>query len=88
MESNYMEWMEKTLESERAEWSGQRAPEVEPHSNAYHTHAPVIIFQMIDQNLQVNNNCIFFNIKPVDKKLLFYECEIVNEFNCNAFSGD
>ena len=52
MESNYMEWMEKTLESERAEWAGQRAPDVEPHSNAYHTHAPVIIFQMIDQNLQ------------------------------------
>ncbi|KAJ8721527.1 hypothetical protein PYW07_002302 [Mythimna separata] len=53
MESNYMEWMEKTLESERAEWAGQRAPDVEPHSSAYHTHAPVIIFQMIDQNLQV-----------------------------------
>ncbi|CAH0406996.1 unnamed protein product [Chilo suppressalis] len=53
MESNYVEWMEKTLESERAEWNGQQLPEVEPHSNAYHTHAPVIIFQMIDQNLQV-----------------------------------
>ncbi|KAL4715479.1 hypothetical protein ACJJTC_009105 [Scirpophaga incertulas] len=53
MESNYIEWMEKTLESERAEWNGQQLPEVEPHSNAYHTHAPVIIFQMIDQNLQV-----------------------------------
>ncbi|CAH2076344.1 unnamed protein product, partial [Iphiclides podalirius] len=53
MESNYMEWMEKTLESERAEWGGDRAPDVEPHTNAYHTHAPVIIFQMIDQNLQV-----------------------------------
>lgn len=54
MESNYMEWMEKTLESERAEWAGQRAPDVEPHSNAYLTHAPVIIFQMIDQNLQAS----------------------------------
>ncbi|KAJ2942695.1 hypothetical protein O0L34_g2165 [Tuta absoluta] len=53
MQSNYMEWMEKTLEAERAEWATQRAPDVEPHSNAYHTHAPVIIFQMIDQNLQV-----------------------------------
>lgn len=53
MEKNYMEWMEKTLDSERAEWNGDRAPEVEPHSSAYHTHAPVIIFQMIDQNLQV-----------------------------------
>ncbi|XP_052739419.1 exocyst complex component 3 isoform X2 [Bicyclus anynana] len=53
MESNYMEWMEKTLESERAEWAAERSPEVEPHTNAFHTHAPVIIFQMIDQNLQV-----------------------------------
>lgn len=63
MESNYMEWMEKTLESERAEWSGQRAPDVEPHTNAYHTHAPVIIFQMIDQNLQVT--------KTISKEITF-----------------
>ncbi|KAI8422319.1 hypothetical protein MSG28_006194 [Choristoneura fumiferana] len=48
-----IDWMEKTLEAERAEWGGARAPDVEPHSRAYHTHAPVIVFQMIDQNLQV-----------------------------------
>lgn len=53
MQSNYMEWMEKTLQAEQAEWSGDRPPDEEPHSGAYHTHAPVIIFQMIDQNLQV-----------------------------------
>lgn len=55
-----MEWMEKTLESERAEWAGQRAPEVESHSTAYHTHAPVIIFQMIDQNLQVRQTIFLY----------------------------
>lgn len=55
MESNYAEWMEKTLVAERAEWGAGGAPEQEPHTRAYHTHAPVIVFQMIDQNLQVTN---------------------------------
>lgn len=54
MESNYMEWMEKTLESERADWDSDRSPDVEPQTNVFHTHTPVIIFQMIDQNLQVS----------------------------------
>lgn len=78
MEKNYMEWMEKTLESERAEWNGDRAPEVEPHSSAYHTHAPVIIFQMIDQNLQVHCHLQFqpsggswYNRKIVDVSFYF-----------------
>lgn len=53
MEANYMEWMEKALSTERAGWSAERPPDVEPHTNAFHTHAPLIIFQMIDQNLQV-----------------------------------
>lgn len=49
-----MEWMEKTLQSEQAEWASGGPPEQEPHTSAYHTHAPIIVFQMIDQNLQVN----------------------------------
>ncbi|XP_052756096.1 exocyst complex component 3 [Galleria mellonella] len=76
MQSNYMEWMEKTLESERAEWGGQRAPDVEPHSNAYHTHAPVIIFQMIDQNLQVTETIS----KEVTFKALVLSIEQVTRF--------
>ncbi|XP_063391613.1 exocyst complex component 3 [Cydia fagiglandana] len=76
MESNYMEWMEKTLESERAEWNGDRAPEVEPHSNAYHTHAPVIIFQMIDQNLQVTQTIS----KEITFKALMLSIEQVTRY--------
>ncbi|KAM3964126.1 exocyst complex component Sec6 [Aphomia sociella] len=76
MQSNYMEWMEKTLESERAEWGGQRAPEVEPLSDAYHTHAPVIIFQMIDQNLQVTETIS----KEVTFKALVLSIEQVTRY--------
>ncbi|XP_059046344.1 exocyst complex component 3 [Achroia grisella] len=76
IQSNYMEWMEKTLESERAEWSGQRAPDVEPLTNAYHTHAPVIIFQMIDQNLQVTETIS----KEVTFKALVLSIEQVTRF--------
>ncbi|XP_073949311.1 exocyst complex component 3-like [Choristoneura fumiferana] len=76
MESNYMEWMEKTLEAERAEWGGARAPDVEPHSRAYHTHAPVIVFQMIDQNLQVTETIS----KEITFKALMLSIEQVTRY--------
>lgn len=50
MEGNYTEWMQNTLISEKQEWWSN----TEPQADAYlRTAAPVIIFQMIDQNLQV-----------------------------------
>ncbi|CAH1153644.1 unnamed protein product [Phaedon cochleariae] len=50
IEQNYMEWMQNTLKSEKEEWRSY----TEPHSESYsRTAAPIIIFQMIDQNLQV-----------------------------------
>ncbi|XP_056646544.1 exocyst complex component 3 isoform X1 [Diorhabda sublineata] len=50
IESNYMEWMQNTLKSEKEEWKSQTEPHLESYSR---TAAPIIIFQMIDQNLQV-----------------------------------
>ncbi|XP_050673843.1 exocyst complex component 3 isoform X2 [Leptidea sinapis] len=76
MESNYREWMEKTLESERAEWGGERSPDVEPHTSAFHTHAPVIIFQMIDQNLQVTETIS----KEITFKALLLSIEQVTRY--------
>ncbi|CAH0714352.1 unnamed protein product, partial [Brenthis ino] len=76
MESNYMEWMEKALEAERAEWRGERSPDVEPHTSAYHTHAPVIIFQMIDQNLQVTETIS----KEITHKALLLSIDQVTRF--------
>jgi exocyst complex component 3 len=52
MEMNYMEWMQKTLETEKLDWGNGTAPEGDDQG-FFHTSAPVIIFQMIDQNLQV-----------------------------------
>ncbi|KAJ8884588.1 hypothetical protein PR048_016445 [Dryococelus australis] len=53
MENNYMEWMQKTLEKEKEDWRKQVLPEGDDQDGYFHTVAPVIIFQMIDQNLQV-----------------------------------
>lgn len=52
MEDNYTEWMQKTLETEQSDWTSEVVPEGD-QDGYYHTAAPVIIFQMIDQNLQV-----------------------------------
>lgn len=49
MEKNYAEWMKNTLNSEKHEWFSSIEPQV---SHTCGT-GPIIIFQMIDQNLQV-----------------------------------
>ncbi|KAJ8914761.1 hypothetical protein NQ315_013264 [Exocentrus adspersus] len=50
IENNYTEWMQNTLKSDKEEWRSN----IEPHLDSYsRTAAPIIIFQMIDQNLQV-----------------------------------
>lgn len=53
MERNYEEWMTKTLETEKQDWQTGTLPDSD--DIYYHTSAPVIIFQMIAQNLQVTN---------------------------------
>lgn len=55
MEKNYEDWMAKALETEREEWLKNTLPDHEGQDEHYHTSAPVIIFQMIDQHLQVTN---------------------------------
>lgn len=50
METNYTEWMQNTLISEKQEWRSSTPPQMDAYLR---TAAPVIIFQMIDQNLQV-----------------------------------
>ncbi|XP_012263532.1 exocyst complex component 3 [Athalia rosae] len=53
MQQNYEEWMKKTLETEKVDWWSGVLPEGSTQEAYYHTAAPVIIFQMVDQNLQV-----------------------------------
>ncbi|XP_063975126.1 exocyst complex component 3 [Diachasmimorpha longicaudata] len=50
---NYEDWMKKTVETEKVEWWSGALNESSTQDTYYHTSAPVIIFQMIDQNLQV-----------------------------------
>lgn len=54
MYQNYEEWMKKTLETEKVDWWSGILPDSNTQDTYYHTAAPVIIFQMIDQNLQVH----------------------------------
>lgn len=50
IETNYSEWMQNTLKSEKEEWRSATAPDSDTYSR---TAAPIIIFQMINQNLEV-----------------------------------
>lgn len=53
MQKNYQEWMTKAYETEKQEWFSDNPPDQD--EQFYNTSAPVIIFQMIDQHLQVTN---------------------------------
>ncbi|KAF5278438.1 hypothetical protein FQA39_LY05927 [Lamprigera yunnana] len=86
MENNYAEWMQNTLISEKQEWRSSNPPE-EPRVDRYlRTAAPVIIFQMIDQNLQVTktisqeltNNALILSIEQVVKYGHTYKDAIVD----------
>lgn len=56
MEKNYEEWMAKTVETEKKEWLSNSLPDNDGQNKYSHqVSAPVIIFQMVDQNLQVTN---------------------------------
>lgn len=51
IENNYTEWMRNTLEKEKEDWMKAIAPE--EHSGYFQSSAPFIIFQMVNQNLDV-----------------------------------
>lgn len=52
MHKNYSEWMGRTLSQEVEDWRKEEDPEVD-NDGCFHTSAPIIIYQMIDENLQV-----------------------------------
>ncbi|XP_037086879.1 exocyst complex component 3-like [Pollicipes pollicipes] len=51
IEANYQSWLTKTIEQEAADWRRDEPPDVD--GDRFLTAAPLIVFQMIDQNLQV-----------------------------------
>lgn len=77
--------MTKTVETEKAEWTTNTLPEEDETEKYYHTSGPVIIFQMIDQHLQVTNtihtdftfNALVLSIQQVTNYGLHYrQCTI------------
>ncbi|XP_071438677.1 exocyst complex component 3 isoform X1 [Hetaerina americana] len=92
MESNYTEWMQKTLETEKEEWQRGEAPQGDDQDGHFHTVSPVIVFQMIDQNLQVTQTispeltfkALVLGMEQVTKYGLMYR-EAVIAFKCRHF---
>ncbi|XP_057336506.1 exocyst complex component 3 [Microplitis mediator] len=89
---NYEDWMKKTLETEKVDWWSGKAPESSAQDTYYHTAAPVIIFQMIDQNLQVTKTistdltakALVVCIEQVNKYGLMYR-QAIMEFKAKHF---
>ncbi|XP_066603462.1 exocyst complex component 3 [Prorops nasuta] len=89
---NYEDWMRKTLETEKIDWWSGVLPEGSTQETYYHTAAPVIIFQMIDQNLQVTktisssltSQALVLCIEQVIKYGQAYRQAIL-EFKCRHF---
>ncbi|XP_054156663.1 exocyst complex component 3-like [Oppia nitens] len=52
VEKNYKEWLSNTIAREVKDWDSSNQPECD-ESRHYQTTTPVIVFQMIDQHLQV-----------------------------------
>ena len=52
IKKNYTDWMNNTIIREKKDWSGSNEPEADDERH-YQTTTPVIVFQMIDQHLQV-----------------------------------
>lgn len=85
MERNYEEWLPKTLETEKQEWYSGTLPD-EDDTGRYQTSSPVIIFQMIDQNLQVTNtinseitfNALVLSIQQVAKYKDIYRLGVID----------
>lgn len=91
MEDNYIDWMQKTLETEKSDWSTGIPSEADQDGH-FHTAAPVIIFQMIDQNLEVTktigqdltNKALVLSMKQVRQYGHLYRNAIV-EFKTRHF---
>ncbi|KAH9364021.1 hypothetical protein HPB48_015352 [Haemaphysalis longicornis] len=50
--ANYQDWLRNALQSDVKDWHRACEPDVDSRG-AYHTAAPMIVFQMVDQHLQV-----------------------------------
>ncbi|KAK6623223.1 hypothetical protein RUM43_009075 [Polyplax serrata] len=73
VEANYVEWMGKTLEKEKEDW--MKAVPPEDDAGYYQTSAPDIVFQIVNQNLEVARTV---SQKLTDKVLLLSMEQAIN----------
>ena len=57
MRDNYNNWMTNTIKQEKEDWCSDKDPEMD-FDGFFHTSSPVIIYQMVDENLQVSANVV------------------------------
>lgn len=50
--ANYQDWLKNALQSDVKDWHRECEPDADSRG-CYHTSAPMIVFQMVDQHLQV-----------------------------------
>lgn len=50
--ANYQDWLRNALQSDVKDWHRECEPDMDSRG-CYHTSAPMIVFQMVDQHLQV-----------------------------------
>lgn len=89
MENNYIEWLQKTLETEKNEWRSSNPPRSEM---VLRTAGPSIVFEMIGQNLDVTktinleltNEALFLSIKHVENYAKMYR-EAISDFKNKHF---
>jgi len=58
MHTNYISWMQKTLDQDVEDWTRDADPDID-NDDCFHTSAPIIVYQMIDENLQVGHPSLF-----------------------------
>lgn len=91
VKNNYKEWMLKTLDAEKTDWYSGVVPDTGP-DGCFHTATPVIIFQMVDQNLQVTktisqyltHRALLLSVDSIDQYSSSYKAAVV-EFKKKHF---
>eukprot|EP00096_Caligus_rogercresseyi_P011855 TRINITY_DN480_c0_g1_i1.p1 TRINITY_DN480_c0_g1~~TRINITY_DN480_c0_g1_i1.p1 ORF type:complete len:718 (-),score=192.62 TRINITY_DN480_c0_g1_i1:66-2219(-) len=88
IQENYKNWMKNVLAQEVQDWKRREDPELDI-DQCYHTSAPIIIYQMIDEHLQVAatispdlvNKVLVLSIEEITSYGNLYQVEIHNYKN-------
>merc|ERR1719367_1077212 len=85
MRKNYSGWMRNTINAEMEDWKKSDDPEQDTE-RCFHTQAPILVYQMIDENLQVAqtisaelvNKVLLLSMEEVARYGTMYRSSIVD----------